>query len=303
MVLIAGTMWAGCGIAAQLLFAKSFYDAMDLTVFRMLFAGLILLAVNVSRGTLKKNLAIMKKRPKLWISLAFYGIVALMLMHYTYFAAIHTGNAAVATVLQYTSPALVILWVGFSERRIPPFGELGAVVLAVVGAFLLATGGDLGKFAVPRICIYFSALSALFYAICQIYPKHLMLILDNSFIIMVGMFIGGVSAWLVDPVTDFTGFFAPDIILESFWIVVCGTVIAFACYNAGLHYMSPDQAAVTSTIEPVVSVVASYFIFRVSFNIAQLIGIFLVIFAIVLPVLFPGRRRFRAKPQKVKNKV
>lgn len=43
-------------------------------------------------------------------------------------------------------------------------GDMFAVVLAVGGVFLLATGGDPRTLSVPAECIYYSVLSAVFYA-------------------------------------------------------------------------------------------------------------------------------------------
>ena len=99
MVVVAGIMWAGCGLAAQSFFSKSALDSMDLTVFRMFCASGIMLGVTVLKGKWKSSWQVMKKEPKLWGELAFYGIVGLMFMHYTYFASIAAGNAAAATVI------------------------------------------------------------------------------------------------------------------------------------------------------------------------------------------------------------
>ena len=51
-------------------------------------------------------------------------------------------------------------------------GDMFAVVLAVGGVFLLATGGDPRTLSVPADCIYYSVLSAVFYAFCSIYVRH-----------------------------------------------------------------------------------------------------------------------------------
>lgn len=157
------------------------------------------------------------------------------------------------------------------------------MILAIAGVFLLVTGGDIHKIAVPADCVYLGLVSAFFFAVCAVYPKHLMGILDNSFILTIGMFTGAIAAWLVDPVTDFSGFFARDVLFDSIWIVVCGTVVAFTCYNAGLHYLSESQASVTATVEPAVSVIASLFLFNVRFDWLQAIGIIMVLLAIAAP--------------------
>lgn len=286
MVLIAGTMWAGTGLAAQDFFRKSTLDSMDLTVFRMFSAGFIMFSVSLIKGKWKPGIREIRKRPLLLPSLVFYGIVGLMLMHYTYFASIAAGNAAAATVIQYTCPAIVILWVSLKGRKWPAGGELLAVVLAIAGVFLLVTGCDFHRISVPAECVYLGLASTVFFAVCAVYPKHLMGALDNSFILAIGMFTGALSAWFIDPVTDFTGFFERDVLFDSFWIVICGTVVAFTCYNAGLHYLSESQASVTATVEPAVSVIASLFLFNVRFDWVQAVGILLVILAIAAPTLW-----------------
>ena len=283
MVVIAGIMWAGCGLAAQDFFSKSALDSMDLTVFRMFCAGGIMLLVTLLKGKWKSSCQAMKREPRLWLELIFYGLVGLMLMHYTYFASIAAGNAAAATVIQYTCPAIVILWVAFSHRRWPTLGEIVAVLLAMGGVFLLVTGGDVSRLSVPADCVYLGLASALFFAVCAVYPKHLMDRLDNSFILSIGMFAGAIAAYVVDPLSDISGFLQPQVWFDVFWIVVCGTAVAFTCYNAGLKHLSEAQASVTATIEPAVSVIASYFLFLTYFDAWQAVGILFVILAIMAP--------------------
>lgn len=173
-------MWAGSGLAAQHFLAHNDHTAMDLTVFRMISTALIIFVIAFMRGTLGWSMRILKEYPTLWIKLVFYGL-GLMLMQHTYFAGIGAGNAAVATVIQYICPALVICWVALRRKKIPGMGDMFAVVLAVGGVFLLATGGNPRTLSVPAECIYYSVLSAVFYAFCSIYPKQLMMTLDNSF--------------------------------------------------------------------------------------------------------------------------
>ncbi len=290
LVLIAGIMWAGCGLAAQDFFQKSSLDAMDLTVFRMFCAGGIMLGFTLAKRKLGEGLRALERRPKLWLELTFYGVVGLMLMHYTYFASIAAGNAAAATVIQYTCPAMVILWVSFAHRKMPSVGEIASVLFAVVGVFLLVTGGDLSRLSVPFDCVYLGLASAVFFAVCCIFPKHLIGEIDNSLLLSIGMFTGAIAAFVVDPLGDFSGFFKEEVLFDVVWIVVCGTAVAFTCYNAGLRYMSESQASVTATVEPAVSVVASYFLFDTHFGYWQGLGILLVLLAIAAPGLLSERK-------------
>lgn len=291
----AGVMWAGSGVAAQHFFAHSELDAMDLTTFRMFCTSFIMAAVTLSRGHWRRNWAVMKREPKLWGEILFYGLVGLMAMHFAYFEAIDLGNAAVVTVLQYTCPAMVICWLAFRQRRPPEPGSAVAVVMAILGTFFLVTGGRLDALSVSRDCLAWSMASAVFYAVAAVYPKHLVGRLDNSFLLTWGMLFGAVASWLMTDRLNFLDFFHADILFDLFVIVVCGTAVAFICYNAGLAYLSADQASLTTTVEPVASVVMSYVLFGTTFGFVQAGGIVLIVAAIAMPVLW--KRHIAARPK------
>lgn len=182
-------------------------------------------------------------------------------------------------------PRTCYLLGGSAKKKVPGMGDMFAVVLAVGGVFLLATGGDPRTLSVPAECIYYSVLSAVFYAFCSIYPKQLMMTLDNSFLLMFGMLFGGIMGYMVDPVTDLGTFFHDDVLFDMFMIIICGTVIAFICYNAGLAWLTEEQTSVTATVEPAVSVIASYFLFGTTFGLFEGTGIIMVLLAILMPVM------------------
>ena len=66
MVVLAGIMWAGSGIGAQNFFEKCSMNAMELTAFRMIAAGCILIGVTIWQGRMKKSLRLLRKKPRLW---------------------------------------------------------------------------------------------------------------------------------------------------------------------------------------------------------------------------------------------
>ncbi len=286
LCMTAGVGWASSGMAAQHFFTQCELSAMDLTVFRMTTTSLLMLALTVYRGRFRKNMAVMKREPRLWAELLFYGVVALMAMQYTYFQAIDLGNAAVVTVLQYTCPAMVICWLALSNRKWPDKGSVIAVILAITGTFFLATGGHVDKLSMTAECFYYTMASAVFYAIAAVYPKHLQRKMDNSFLLFWGMLIGGISASFLTDDFNYFNFFHWNLAFDLFVIIFCGTAVAFVCYNAGLARLSADQASITTTVEPVASVILSYFIFGQTFGLAETLGIVMIVVAIAMPALF-----------------
>ncbi|MBR2179675.1 MAG: EamA family transporter [Selenomonadaceae bacterium] len=285
LVGLAGVMWASSGVAVQDFFAHSYKSAMDLTNIRMMMAGLFLLLIAWLHGGLKRSLRILRFKPRLWIDTAVYGIAGVALMQFTYFQAISIGGAAATTVIQYACPAFVVIFDSLYYRRLPTRGEVLAVILAMVGVFLLVTGGDIDKLLVPLACVLWSLASGAFFAFSAIFPKHLFESrVDQYFLTSVGMIIGGLFTFLLVDEINWLPFFQSDTIFDVMWIIIFGTVGAFLLFNMGLVYLTPEEASVTAAMEPVASVVLSFFIFGTMFGLIEIVGILMVILAIMTPI-------------------
>ena len=283
-------MWAGSGIAAQQFFAVSDRNAMELTNIRMVVSGLLLFVLSYLLGGMEKSFAVIERMPTIVISIGIYSVVGILLMQFSYFAGIAAGNAAAATVIQYTCPAMVICFDAFKFRRWPKKSEVAAVVLAMGGIFLLVTGGNAEKLSVPLLCLLWSLASGAFFAFSSIYPRKLIAKLDKYFLLSLGMLIGGVVSFLLVEDLDWRPFFAADAWFYVAFIILFGTVGAFLLFNVGLKYLTPEEATVTATIEPAASVVLSFFLFGTLFGAVETLGIIMVIAAIILPLLRRGNR-------------
>src|SRR3954463_10777639 len=91
LVLIAATSWGVSGTVAQYLFHQQGFRSSWLVVIRLLLAGLGLLLFSHSVG--KQNIwSIWKSKQDLFRLIAF-GIIGMLGVQYTFFAAIEQGNA------------------------------------------------------------------------------------------------------------------------------------------------------------------------------------------------------------------
>ena len=285
LVGVAGVMWASSGVAVQDLFSHSNRSAMDLTNIRMILAGLILFVITYFKSGMKLNFSIFIEKPHLLLETALYGIIGIALMLFTYFHAISFGGAAATTVIIYACPAMVVIFDSIYYKRWPSRGEVIAVILAMSGVLLLVTGGNLSKLMVPLPCILWSLLSGTFLAFSAIFPKHLFATrVDQYFLTSIGMLIGGLFTFIFIDELNWMSFFEAEIIFDMFWIIIIGTVISFLLFNAALIYLTPEEASVTATTEPIASVIISYFVFGTTFGLIESIGIILVILAIITPI-------------------
>ena len=281
---LAGILWASSGVAVQDFFAHSTKTALEFTNIRMCTAGTLLIIISTFRKKFWLSLSILNRHWRLWLDVLIYGAVGMMFMQFTYFAGISIGGAAATTVICYACPAMVVMWESFYHKRLPKLGEVIAVVLAMSGVFLLVTGGNPTKLLVPMGCVVWSLLSGAAFAFSAIFPKHLFAKkIDPYFLTGVGIFIGGLSTFLLIDDWNWLPFFAPDVLFDVIWIVLFGTLGAFLSFNAGLRFLTPEEASITSTTEPAASVIISWIVFGTAFGIVESVGIILVLLAIVMP--------------------
>jgi len=284
LVLLAGTMWAASGTAAQHFYTQSEHIPLELTQVRLFLSSGLFFLLAWWSGGLRRGVRSLRKNPRLLRQLAIHGIVGIMIVQFTYFMGIAEGDAAATTVIGYTSPAMMILYFSVRYRRLPSAVEVGTVIVAVAGVFLLVTGGDIGRLSVPMACIVWSLLSGVTFTFAMIYPLHLLRLFDRFFLLAVCMLIGAVSLLpMTQVITEVGSFFTAGTWFDLFVIIGLGTVVAFFAFNLGLRWLSPEETAITATIEPVASVIFAWMIFDTHFVVMQIVGIVLVLAAILAP--------------------
>ena len=285
-VLLAGTAWAASGTAAQHFYTQSDHIPIELTQVRLFLSSSLFFMLAWWSGGLRRGLRSVRRNPRILLQLAIHGILGIMFVQYSYFEGIAAGDAAATTVITYTSPAMMILYLAVRWRRPPSAAEAGTVVVAVAGVFLLVTGGDIARLSVPMACIVWSLVSAIVFVFAMVYPVHLLRLFDRFFLLAVCMLMGGTSLLPVTQVIfSVDSFFTAGTWLDLLVIIVLGTVVAFFAFNAGLRWLSPEETASTATIEPVASVFFAWLIFDTHFVALQMVGIMLVIAAILTPNL------------------
>ena len=284
LVLLAGTMWAASGTAAQHFYTQSVHIPIELTQVRLFLSSALFFLLAWWSGGLRRGVRSLRRSPRLLVHLSIHGILGIMIVQFSYFMGIAEGDAAATTVIGYTSPAMMILYLAVRWRRLPSAAETGTGVVAVAGVFLLVTGGDIGRLSVPMACIVWSLISGATFTFAMIYPVHLLRLFDRFFLLAVCMLIGGIALLpMTQVIVDVGSFFTAETWLDLLVIIGLGTIVAFFAFNLGLRWLSPEETAITATIEPVASVLFAWLIFDTHFAALQIVGVVLVIGAILTP--------------------
>ena len=97
-----------------------------------------------------------------------------MLCQYAYFTTIQYSNAGTATVLQYTGPAMILVWICLRMRRKPKLYEIIALLCSMTGTFILATHGNVSQLAIPAKALLWGLLAAVALVVYTLQQAELM---------------------------------------------------------------------------------------------------------------------------------
>ncbi|AIY10295.1 transporter [Paenibacillus polymyxa] len=280
LVITGAIFWGISGTVAKKLFQQ--IDVNWLVTIRLLIAGVLLLALQF----------LIKDRTQIWgvwknrrtaFQLVVYGLVGMLSVQYTYMASIQQGNAAVATLLQYLAPIMIIIYLILRKHTVFTRKDLSAIFLAVVGCFFLLTNGSISQLSVPTIAIVWGILSAIALAFYTLYAIPLLKQYDSLVIVGWAMVIGGFGLSLIHPPwqVDFKTL-TLDTYLYLAFVIIFGTMIAFWFYIESLQSLSPKETSFLSSLEPLAAVLTTVFWLKEPFGFFQWVGVICIIGLILL---------------------
>lgn len=279
MVVIAGIAWGLSGVSGQYLMSHGLHVNL-LTSLRLLVSGVILLTMVYVTTPQKLQEALRQK--SVWLGTALFSFFGLLLNQYAYLSAIHYTNAGTATVLQYLTPVLLMVYVCLKNRSLPTKGEILAIILAILGTYIIATHGDLTKLAITPKGLFWGLLSAVTYALYILLPAKLIREWGSLIVIGLGMMMSGlvfpvvIQAWRY----DFSWTMGNGLALIG--IIGIGTIFAYTVFLKGTSIVGAVKGSLLAAIEPVASVFFGILLLQEHFYTIDLVGMLLILIAVFL---------------------
>ncbi len=283
LTLTAGTLWGIMGIFVRTLTAWKL-DSMQIVSLRITFTALILA---VGAAILKPSLFRVKIRD-LWC-FAGTGIISIVLFTYCYFRTITITSLAVAAVLLYTAPVMVMLMSILFFREKITARKLISCALALIGCtFVTGVLGEAGSISPQGVTL--GLVSAFGYALYSIFGRIALNRGYHPLTLTLYTFLFATAGVL--PLTDLAGIAAaasttPAILPFGILMAVVSAVIPYITYTTALTFIESSRASIIASVEPVVAAIAGILVFHEALRIDSVIGIILVLASLVLLNLEP----------------
>lgn len=207
---------------------------------------------------------------------------AIALVNAAYYTAIEHLAVAVAIVVQYTAPALVVAWTALRSRVNPGSRVITTVMAALLGVALAAGIGRgeladvdaVGVFAAGCSAILFAAYTLLSEPAASSYGPIGALVRAFGVASVLWMVFQATQGWPHD-------LFHPDNFPLVLYVGVVGTLLPFLLYVWGVRQVTAQKSVIVATLEPPLAALFAWLWLGEALSPAQILGALLVLGAVV----------------------
>ena len=277
MILCAALFWGVSATGAKILLNRQL-DTILLVQSRVTFSALILLGFYV---LFKPH--VLRVEPKdLW-RFALLGILGIAGANFCYYYTIKESTVATGILIQYTAPLLVMGYAALTKEESVTGIKILAGVISLLGCFLAVGGYDSSVLTITTLGMLTGIGSILCFAFLNIFTHR---VLGKYSVWTVAFYSIAFAAmfWLVlnPPWNVIAQSPPPETWRALVVLAVVSVLIPHTLYFAGLQYVAPSRAIITSTFEPIVAIVSSAIILHEYLEFGQILGALMVLGAIIL---------------------
>jgi drug/metabolite transporter, DME family len=216
-----------------------------------------------------------------WLVVIGLGL-SIALVNAAYYTAIARLAVAVAIVLQYLGPGMLVGWNALRRRRRPSADILLSVVAAFLGVVLVSeiVGGRLGD--LDLIGISAGLASAVLFAAYTLQSEKA----AEGFGAIGAVFRAFAAAalfWIVYQIPQGwpSALFEVDNFPRVLFVGVAGTLVPFLLYVWAIRRLASERAVIAATLEPLFAGIVAWMWLGQTLSFAQIAGGSLILFAVV----------------------
>ncbi|UQS84477.1 DMT family transporter [Apilactobacillus apisilvae] len=288
LAIIGALLWGIQGPVSQFLFQDNNLSPEWLMGIKMSISGIFILIF--SKFYRKENLLELWKKPQNVFVFIMYAIFGLAAVQYLYLVTVNLSNAGTATILQSLGTVLIVIFTAIFYHKLPNKFELAAIIVALIGTWLLVTKGHLTQLSISTPALTTGLLLALAGAIQTMLPVNLLKKFSSLMVVGWAMLVGGILFTIIHPFWTDIPKFTVGTILGVGFIVFFGTMASFLCFINSLKFISPTIAGMLDTFEPLSATLGAIIFLNTAFNGYEVIGGLLVLSTVFILALGAKKR-------------
>jgi DME family drug/metabolite transporter len=273
---------AGCLLSTLGVLGKTAYalgaDPLSVVTLRATIAGMIL------------GIALVASKPSLFRLrstdlplLAVYGFVGVALNYLGYFYALKYTTVATAITVLYTYPAMVVVLAFLVYREPIVRRKIIALLLCFLGVVLVASGSSSAGLTSDSRGPMFSLLAGGSTAVYIVAGKRVLTNYDARTALFYSFLFGSLTLNVLRYVEQGPRLnTSMEIMIVIVAIAVVPTLLGYGVLTYSLRLIEAGRAAITSSIEPAISIYLAYLFLHETPNLVQLTGSVVVIIGALL---------------------
>jgi drug/metabolite transporter (DMT)-like permease len=287
MVAVAATLFAVNGTVSKVILGSGISSG-QLTAVRC--AGALIGLALIAAATRPRSLRVRTGDLPVLIALG----IALAVVQWAYFFAIHRLDIGIALLIQFVAPILVALWARFVFHEPVRRRIWAALALSVAGLTLIVEIWHGGRLSGPGVAA--CGLAAISLAAYFLIAEHGVRRRDPVSLAAWAFLFATIFWSLLAPWWSFPGRRVDDHVsllgnlasthvplwLLMLWMVVLGGIVPFGLIASALRHISATRAGITAMLEPVVAIVVAWAWLGESLRPVQLSGAALTLLGIGL---------------------
>jgi drug/metabolite transporter, DME family len=286
-VVAAASIWATLGFFAKILYAQGVsFESLVVVRASVGWAAVMIFVLATGKA---KSLRVSRGDLKFLVPLGLVGIGAFYLF---YFYTVRESTVGTAAILNYTSPAFVVVLARLFLKEELNAAKVLALLLTAGGIFLVAGAYAPSDLEVTPTVLLTGLFSGLTYGLYSIFGRPVTGHLRPSIILSYALFFGSMLLVVAAlPTLDTLAGLPASSYAILFMLSVVHTALAFALYTFGLGRLGAGRASIVATVEPVVAVALGTALLGEDLTLPKLLGASLVIVGAALAQI-----RFRKRP-------
>jgi drug/metabolite transporter (DMT)-like permease len=211
------------------------------------------------------------------------GVVSVLLFTVCYFSCQKICSLAVASILLYTAPSIVVILSAVLWRESITRKKLLALGLTLVGCACVC-GVFAGNLSVTPAGILLGLGAGFFYALYSIFGRYALRAGYSAQTTTVWTFVfaGAGALFFIRPAELAAAAPEPSMWLTAAGLVAISTVAPYLLYTAGLSRVETGKASIMASLEPVVASLIGVLVFQEPMSGLTAVGIVCVLAGVVI---------------------